>query len=236
MRITHKHAIEELLKKRVPGAELVVVRNTPVADQLALLAREHGVPVRLRKAAPREAEAERGFYLEVPDRPGGEAVWEDVIRDLESKESALVLVLDGIEDPQNFGAILRSADQFGVDAVISPKRGAASLGPGAQAASSGAHAWVTRCSVPNLVRALEALKKAGFWVYGADPEGSPLPGFTFPEKTALVLGSEGRGLGRLVRETCDGLVGIPTQGHIDSLNVSVAAGILLYATRTQLKN
>ncbi len=232
MRITQKHAIEEQLRQGARGAVLVVLKKSPVSEELAALAKTQGIPVRMAKDA-RRAEAEKGYYLELADRVTGERNWGELLAEWQQADKVLVLVLDGVEDPQNYGAILRSADQFRVDAVVSPQRRSAGLSPGAMAASSGAHAWVNRCTVPNLARALEDLKKAGFWVYGADMDGKPLPDIAFPPKTALVLGSEGKGLGRLVRESCDEIVSIPTQGHIDSLNVSVAAGILLYAVRTR---
>lgn len=232
MRITQKHAIEEQLRQGARGAVLVVHKKTPVAEELMSLARSAGVPIRFSKDTHYLA-AEKGYYLELADRVSEEHNWNELLSAWQSRESVLVLLLDGVEDPQNYGAILRSADQFGADAVVRPQRRSASLSSGAMAASSGAHAWVNRCSVPNLVRALQDLKKAGFWVYGADMDGTPLPAITFPPKTALVLGSEGKGLGRLVHETCDEILSIPTRGHIDSLNVSVAAGIFLYAVRSQ---
>jgi 23S rRNA (guanosine2251-2'-O)-methyltransferase len=144
----------------------------------------------------------------------------------------LVVLLDGITDPHNMGAILRSCDQFGVDLVVCPKRNSAA-GESAvvHRASSGAASWVPTVEVPNLSAAIMSLQKAGFWVYGADAQGAAASGVSFAPRSALVLGCEGTGMGRLVSKHCDTIVAIPTTGHVDSLNVSVAAGILLYEIR-----
>jgi len=234
IKITNKHTIEEQVKQRPKGAVLVVFKKTPMCNELIQLAESYGVPVKFSKTPIHPDEAERGYYLQINDHQTTERPWNELLVELEAKGKSLVLILDGLEDPQNFGAILRSADQFSVDAVITPQRRSVSLSPGAMAASSGAHLWVPRSTVPNLVRALQDLKKIGFWIYGADMGGIPLHQTKFAPKTALVMGSEGRGLGRLVQETCDEVLSIPTTGHIDSLNVSVATGIFLYAIRTQV--
>jgi 23S rRNA (guanosine2251-2'-O)-methyltransferase len=153
---------------------------------------------------------------------------------LEPGASALVLLLDHITDGQNLGAILRSADQFGVDLVVVPAHGAAGSEQGAVLRSSaGAAAWVPLAREANLVAVIGTLQEAGFWVYGGDSTGTPAPETPFAPRAALVLGSEGQGLARLIAKHCDTLVSIPTAGHIDSLNVSVAAGILLYELRRQ---
>jgi 23S rRNA (guanosine2251-2'-O)-methyltransferase len=141
------------------------------------------------------------------------------------------LALDSITDPYNVGAILRSADQFGVSLVLLPRhrglRNAAS-NETVSRASAGANAWVPVCETANLTQPVALLKDAGFWVYGADAHGTALPQVTFARRSVLVLGSEGSGSSRLLSEQCDSMVSIPTRGNIDSLNVSVAAGILLY--------
>lgn len=149
------------------------------------------------------------------------------------RQDYLLLLLDGITDPQNLGAILRSADQFGVDLVLIPQRRSAKESPLVHTISAGASAWVNTVSVVNLVRAMEQLKEYGFWIYGADMEGDPLWGARLGGKSALVLGSEGKGISALVKKKCDALLKIPTTGHIDSLNVSVATGIMLYEYRRQ---
>ncbi len=150
-----------------------------------------------------------------------------------SNPTALILLLDEINDPHNLGAILRSADQFGVELAVLPTRRAARQTQAVVKSSAGASLYVPVLSVPSLASCLEQVKEAGFWVYGADLDGRRLDTLSFEGRVALVLGSEGSGLRRLVRERCDELVRIPTGGHVDSLNVSVAAGILMHEIRRQ---
>lgn len=147
---------------------------------------------------------------------------------LAEKDSAFVVILDSVTDPHNTGSIIRSADQFGIDGIIVPENKSAGGFEIISKVSAGALAWVPFVEVTNLVRTVERLKKEGFWIYGADAGGTALPDLKFPKKTALIMGSEGKGMSRLVEETCDEIVSIPTKGKLDSLNVSVAAGILLY--------
>lgn len=156
--------------------------------------------------------------------------WEDVLEGLRQKgETPLFLVLDGIEDPQNLGAILRTADAAGVHCVIIPKHRAVSLTPGVARASAGAVEYVGVARVTNLAQTIERLKEKGFWIAGADPLADQIyhaADLTGP--LVVVMGGENKGLGKLVREKCDFLIGIPMRGRINSLNVSVAASIILY--------
>lgn len=142
-----------------------------------------------------------------------------------------VVILDSITDPHNVGAILRSCDQFGASLVVIPEHNSASDIAGNEVigrTSAGASAWVPVAIVNNLVRATELLKEAGFWVYGADAGGKNCRTIDFPAKSVLIMGSEGTGIASLLEKQCDTIVSIPTCGKIDSLNVSVAAGVLLY--------
>lgn len=141
----------------------------------------------------------------------------------------LLVVLDGIEDPQNLGAILRTADGAGVDGVVVQNRRSAALGGAVAKASAGAVAHVRIAEVVNIGRALDELKELGVWTVGLAGEATtPYGSIDFTIPTALVLGAEGVGLRRLVREKCDFLASIPMQGHVGSLNVSVAAGVTLF--------
>ena len=142
-----------------------------------------------------------------------------------------VLVLDSVTDPHNVGAIIRSCDQFGTSLVILPQARSANDIVHSEViarSSAGAAAWVPVSVVPNAVRAVQRLKDAGFWVYGADAGGEALASVDFARRTVIVMGSEGKGISPLLAKQCDAIVSIPTCGKIDSLNVSVAAGILLY--------
>ena len=145
--------------------------------------------------------------------------------------SLTVVILDKVTDPHNVGAIIRSCDQFGASLVILPEHNSASDIEGNEVigrTSAGASAWVPVAIVNNLVRAVEKLKAAGFWIYGADAGGETLGKIDFPKKTCIIMGSEGTGISQLLEKQCDSIVSIPTCGKIDSLNVSVAAGVLLY--------
>lgn len=149
---------------------------------------------------------------------------------------ALLLVLDGVTDPHNIGACLRSCDAAGADAVIVPKDKSGSLTPTAVKTASGAAETVPFVTVTNLARTLDGLKQRGIWVWGAAGEATAsVYQCDFTVSTALVLGAEGKGLRRLTRETCDALFNIPMGGQVSSLNVSVAAGVCLFeAVRQRL--
>ena len=150
---------------------------------------------------------------------------------------ALILVLDGVTDPHNLGACLRTADACGVDMVIIPKDKSAGLSSVVAKVSSGASENIPLVRVTNLARAIESLQNLGVWVFGACGEASQsLYQMDGIGATALVLGAEGDGLRRLTREKCDGLYSIPMMGSVSSLNVSVAAGVSLYEIRRQRIN
>lgn len=154
-----------------------------------------------------------------------------------AREVPLILVLDGIEDPHNLGAILRSADATGVDGVVIQARRSAARSSVAAKASSGAVAHVKIAEVVNIARALEELKELGVWTVGLAGEARTaydVIDFTVP--TAIVLGAEGPGLRRLVRDRCDRLASIPMQGHVGSVNVSVAAGVVLFEAVRQRRH
>jgi len=154
-----------------------------------------------------------------------------------ARDVPLILVLDGIEDPHNLGAILRSADATAVDGVVVQSRRSAARSPVAAKASSGAVAHVKVAEVVNIARALEELKDLGVWTIGLAGEARlPYDGIDFTVPTAIVLGAEGPGLRRLVRERCDSLAAIPMQGHVGSINVSVAAGVVLFEAVRQRRN
>ena len=148
----------------------------------------------------------------------------------------LIIVLDSIEDPHNVGAILRTADAAGADGVVRQSRHAARLDGAAAKASAGAVAHVRIADVVNIAQAIEELKQLGVWSVGlAGEAGERYDQVDFTGPTALVLGAEGAGLRRLVRERCDRLTSIPMRGHVGSLNVSVAAGIVLFEAIRQRK-
>ncbi|MFC2173455.1 23S rRNA (guanosine(2251)-2'-O)-methyltransferase RlmB [Acidobacteriota bacterium] len=144
-------------------------------------------------------------------------------------EPALVLVLDRIQDPNNLGAILRTAECSGVHGIFIPSRHAAGITPAVVRASAGASEYVRIARVGSIANLIGRLKKAGMWIFGLEEGGDSVwTGVDLTESAAIVMGSEGRGLRRLVRERCDCLVSLPTKGQVECLNVSVACGIVLY--------
>ena len=146
----------------------------------------------------------------------------------ERGEDPLLFVLDGIEDPHNLGAIIRTADAAGAHGVVIPKRHAATVTAACARASAGAVNCVKIARVPNLAAELDRLKEAGLWVVGADMDGQRMYDLDLTGPCALVIGNEGSGIRRLIREKCDHLASIPMGGQIGSLNASVAAGVLAY--------
>jgi 23S rRNA (guanosine2251-2'-O)-methyltransferase len=239
--LTGFHAIEERIKSGQSCGPLLVAKAGPRAKEIVTLAVNN--KIRLERTGTFEldgiAPENRGIALQVEDSGHIDISLENFIAGLEgsgeNRKDALVLILDEITDPHNYGAILRCCDQFAVDLVISRNRRNAKNAAVISQTSAGAVSWVAQAETPNLVRAMEDLKEAGFWIYGADMEGEPVYKIDLSGRIALVLGSEGGGISRLLRERCDGMVGIPSSGRIDSLNVSVAAGVLLYEVQRQRK-
>jgi 23S rRNA (guanosine2251-2'-O)-methyltransferase len=155
------------------------------------------------------------------------------LEDLLAAPDSLVVLLDGVTDPHNLGAVLRVAEGAGASGVVIPKDRAVGVTAVVVKASAGASEHVLISRVTNLRRAIDAIKDAGLWVYAAELGGTPYTDLDLAGPVGLVLGSEGRGVRRLVREGCDGAVSIPMLGAVGSLNVSVAAGVLLYEAERQ---
>ena len=236
------HAIEEVLKKAGMGSTLYVQRQG--GERIESLVREAKLTgkVAVKKLSKDELERMmpgadvRGAILDLGGpRRGASRLIETTVEEfcdrLGENDGALVLILDGITDPHNLGAILRSADQFGVDLVLIPERRSVQANETVVKVSSGAAQYVPLSVVTNLTREIKTLKDNGFWIYGADMAGEESYSMSFPARTAIVMGSEGNGISQLVRKNCDHIISIPMRGHIDSLNVSVATGILLYEFR-----
>ena len=236
------HAIEEGLKKAGMGSTLYLQRSGGERlEALAMKARGTG-KVAVKKVSREELERMlpgadlRGALLEMSGpRRGASRLTETSVQEfcqkLKEGQDALVLILDGITDPHNLGAILRSADQFGTDLVVLPEHRSVKANETVTKVSSGAAQYVPMAVETNLRRVIDMLKENGFWIYGADMNGENSYLVKFPPRTAIVMGSEGDGISQLVRKSCDYMLSIPMRGHIDSLNVSVAAGILLYEAR-----
>lgn len=239
--ITSRHAIRASLARGTRGTLFLTSRGQKNRDLIATAERA-GVPVemvdgewlrrhagdRTRGAALRtEAVSEDSPTVEL--RPWLEAHTED--------DESLIVALDHVTDPQNLGAILRSALLHGTGLVIIPGRRSVTGGDAVMRASAGAARFVPTAVVGNLRQALEQCREAGWWVYGADAGGTALPTVSFSGRAALVLGAEGKGLSPVVRRTCDEIVTIPAvappDSGVDSFNVSVAAATVLYEFRRQ---
>ena len=253
--ITGFHAIEEKVRsgyecKNVDGLSLFYSKIGPRVKKILALAATAGIPCTqveekrldsLVQNLPEVSRDHRGIVLcneSASSSPSNEVNFDAWIASAAlSEEAQTILVLDEITDPHNVGAILRSCDQFGVSLVLLPQRN--SIGNVTEneiiaRTSAGASAYVSVSVVKNLNRAVQKIKEARFWIYGADAGGESVQNFSFPAKTCIILGSEGSGISRLLEAQCDSIVSIPTCGKIDSLNVSVAAGVLLYERYRQL--
>lgn len=234
-RIFGLHAVRTLLERRpeaVIGLTVQAGRQDKRVQEVLDLARPHGIPVQARAAADLDAAAEGGVHQGVVARVRPAPMLDeggllDLIEGL--GRPAFLLVLDGVTDPHNLGACLRTADAAGIDCVIAPRDRAAGLTPTARKVAAGAAETVPFAQVTNLVRCLESLKQAGVWVVGTAGEATDeLYAVDLTGPLAVVMGAEGDGMRRLTRETCDRLIKLPMAGAVESLNVSVATGVVLY--------
>jgi 23S rRNA (guanosine2251-2'-O)-methyltransferase len=203
-------------------------------NQLMALAKERGVRVKHVMPDVLDRESHRGVHQGVTAdvEDAGSYTIADLVRG--ASGPPLIVVLDGIEDPQNLGAILRTVDAAGADGVVVQSRRSAALAGAAMKASAGAAAHVRIAEVVNIARAVEELKESGVWTVGFAAEApTTYDAIDFTLPSAIVLGAEGAGLRRLVRERCDLLAAIPMSGHVGSLNVSVTAGIALFEAARQ---
>jgi 23S rRNA (guanosine2251-2'-O)-methyltransferase len=200
------------------------------------LAREHGVRIDKlsREAIERLVEPGANHQGVVAFAAAGEYVDVDEILDASGESPALIVILDGVEDPRNLGAVLRSVECAAADGVIIPERRAVGLTETVAKSSAGATEYVKVAKVTNLNRLIDDLKARNIWVVGTSGDAkTSYTAWDWRQPSALVLGAEGSGLHRLVAENCDVLVNIPMYGKIDSLNVSVAAGVILFEARRQ---
>lgn len=232
------HAVTGRLRQGGAGVLEIYLdqaRNDHRAKDLVRLAGERGVRVMMVDGARLDGMTQHARHQGVVARVDAHALPRDIHEVLEGlSEPALLLVLDGVTDPHNLGACLRVADAMGVHAVIVPKDRAAGITPTVEKVASGAADTVPFIPVTNLARAMRDLKESGVWLIGADQDAArELYALRIEGPVAWVLGAEGDGMRRLTRETCDELARIPMAGTVESLNVSVSAGICLAETRRQ---
>lgn len=208
------------------------VRETGIITEILSLARELKVPV---VRVPRErieglSDAAQGVGLEVGAYPYVSV--EEILKAAHKRgEPPFLLALDHLQDPHNFGALVRTAEAVGVHGVMIPERRAVGVTPAVVSVSAGASEHMRIAQVTNLVRLLKALKAEGIWVVGLEDAPGSLPYHTadLNRPLALLVGAEGVGISRLARETCDMVIRLPMRGRVQSLNASVAGGIALYA-------
>lgn len=230
------HAVTACLRQALRGVDEVLFdqeRQSPRMRELLAAAERAGVEPRAVSSERLDGLAGHRRHqgvVALVEAGGGRFTVVDILEGID--HPALFLVLDGVQDPHNLGACLRSSDAFGVDAVILPKDRAVGVNATVAKVACGAADTVPVITVTNLARCLRELREAGVWVLGADADAQEsLFQADLRGPVAWVLGSEGSGLRRLTRESCDRLVRIPLSGTVASLNVSVAAGICLYAAR-----
>ncbi|HAQ63892.1 MAG: 23S rRNA (guanosine(2251)-2'-O)-methyltransferase RlmB [Clostridia bacterium] len=231
--IIGRNAVSEAVNSGRELDTLLLMRGTqnPALLRLASMAKEKGAVVK-------EVDSKKLDYMCGGANHQGVAAFvavheyssvDDILAFAEEKgEAPFIVICDEIEDPHNLGAIIRTAECAGVHGIIIPKRRSAALNFTVGKTSAGALEYMRVARVSNLVSTIEDLKQRGVWVYGADMNGESYKKIDFSGATALVIGNEGKGLGKLVREKCDVIVSLPMKGNINSLNASVAAGILMY--------
>lgn len=230
--ITGFHAIEEAIRAGNISGKLYLSRTGGRHQKIEQEARK--ASIKSLKSSDEEiqrlsgAEDHRGIMLAIESRDtGNQNITLKTFLKNFNEDKGIVLILDGITDPHNYGAILRSADQFGIALVIIPARRSVKDSEIIGKTSAGAREFVS-VAVENLSRAVDMLKESGFWVYAADMDGTPSYNLNLKGRTAIIMGSEGAGVSKILTDKSDGTISIPACGHVDSFNVSVAAGILMY--------
>ncbi len=231
--IIGRNAVTEAINSGRELDTLLLVRGNqnPALSRLASMAKEKGAVVK-------EVDSKKLDYMCGGANHQGVAAFvavheyssvDDILAFAEEKgEAPFIVICDEIEDPHNLGAIIRTAECAGVHGIIIPKRRSAALNFTVGKTSAGALEYMRVARVSNLAATVDELKQKGVWVYGADMNGESYKKIDFSGAAALVVGNEGKGIGKLIREKCDVIVSLPMKGKINSLNASVAAGILMY--------
>ncbi|OLC90169.1 MAG: 23S rRNA (guanosine(2251)-2'-O)-methyltransferase RlmB [Acidobacteria bacterium 13_1_40CM_4_58_4] len=230
-KLTGIHAVKEALEAQRPIDRIAIAkgRQDTRIEEIVQLARQQGVPVRFEERGQLDRLANSKDHQ-------GVVTLEDILAQGNKGrgQAGLIVLLDGVEDPHNLGAIVRTALAAGAHGVVIPERRAAGLTDTVARSSAGALAHLPVAKVTNLARTMEQLKEAGYWLVGLDEEADK--SYTEADYTSpvgIVLGSEGQGLHELTRKRCDFVVSLPTTGPVKSLNVSVAAGVVLFEALRQ---
>ena len=233
MKIEGRNAVSEAIAAGTTIDRLLVEKGLKDvgANKLIESAKSRGIKIFFRDKIALDRESlqgrHQGFVAEITDFKYSEL--EDILAYAESKkEPPFIVILDGVEDPHNLGSVLRVAECAGVHGVIIPRHRAVSVNETVIKVSSGASAHIRVAKVTNVNEAIDELKKRNVWVYAADMDGEPLYQFDLSGAAAFVIGGEGHGIKKLTREKCDKALSIPMLGKINSLNASVAAGVVIY--------
>ncbi|MBQ9109577.1 MAG: 23S rRNA (guanosine(2251)-2'-O)-methyltransferase RlmB [Oscillospiraceae bacterium] len=228
--VAGRNPVTELLRSDRATDKILMLKDAGGSlNKIAAMARDRGIPIK-------EVTREKLDFLCPGINHQGVAAYAAAaqyaeLEDIYAKagdEPLFVVIADGIEDPHNLGAIIRTAYAAGAHGIIIPKRHGVGLTPTVMKSSAGAAEHLLVARVANLASTVEELKKRNVWVYSADMDGQPWCSTDFSGGVALVVGSEGQGVSRIVREACDATVALPMLGQVNSLNASVAAGIILY--------
>lgn len=233
-----RNPVLEALRSETTVDTVYVSSEGSITEKIKSLARKNGAVVKKVSTQKLDQMTENAAHQGVAAVTAcAEYVSVEDILEVSAKKGTppLIIICDEIEDPHNLGAIIRTAEAAGADGVIIPKRRSASLNATVYKTSAGAASWLPVARVPNLASAIDTLKKNGVWIYGTDASGESYDGVDLNGSAALVIGSEGFGLGRLIKEKCDFLLKLPMNGKITSLNASVAAGIFMYEVVRQRK-
>lgn len=231
--ISGRNPVSEAIRSNRPIDKILVARGEKSGAVIGIIAkaRDRQIPIK-------EVDRTKLDYISGNSAHQGIAAFaaakdystvDEILEYAQSRgEAPFIIVLDELEDPHNLGAIIRTAECAGVHGIIIPKRRSASLSYTVAKASAGAIEYMRVARVTNISGLIDSLKDKGIWVYGADMNGTDYEKCDFSGACAIVIGNEGKGISRLVREKCDVIVSLPMKGKINSLNASVAAGILMY--------
>ena len=226
-----KNVVIETLKNNHPIKKAIIYKNFQDKNIISALQKKN-IPIKFVEKFELDKLANgnhQGIMISIPD-------YEYVSLDeLLEKENPLLVILDHLEDPHNLGAIVRTCEAAGVDGIIIPKNRSVEVTSTVMRTSVGALDYVKIARVTNLTETMNYLKKQGFWIVGTDMDGEDYQEIDYRGKTVLVIGNEGSGMSRLVKENCDFIASIPMNGHVNSLNASVAAGIVIYEAISKRK-
>ena len=231
MYIYGKNVAIETLRNRQPIKKAYIYRNFQDKNIISEL-QKRNIPIKFVDKFELDKLAKgnhQGIILSIPDYEY------TPLDELLKKENALLVILDHLEDPHNLGAIIRTCEAAGVDGIILPKNRSVDVNSTVMRTSVAALDYVKIAQVTNLVGTMKELKENGFWIVGTDMNGSDYQEIDYRGKTAIVIGNEGNGMARLVKENCDFIATIPMNGKINSLNASVAAGIIIYEAISKRK-